>query len=99
MAETDYIAEQGLGLDAQAILDNPLIQEWYKQIQEHLQQTLMETKVSDAEGREKIHSLMWAVNRLKIHMDTTIQDGKIATMKLLDIQKQTVLDKARELWS
>jgi hypothetical protein len=91
----DYYEQERQGSEAQQVLESPLIQEWFKQIDQHLLLTLKATSVSDSASREKIHSLMWATDRLRQHIEVTIQSGVMATEHLKLIRKplkQKVMD-------
>ena len=84
---TDLYEQERQGSEAESILESPLIQSWFQEIDQHLISTLKATKLTDAEGREKIHCLMWSVERLRIHMQTTIDTGKFASEALKPMRK------------
>src|SRR5882762_7743294 len=83
----DYYEKERQGTEAQQILESPLIAEWFNQIDQHLITALKATATSDLASREKIHSLMWSSDRLKMHMQATIDSGRVATESLKLIRK------------
>ena len=69
----------------EALLENPLIEEAFSELEKEFVEALRNTAIADSENREHIYRLLQALEALKGHFTKVLQDGKLAKERLKTI--------------
>jgi methanogenic corrinoid protein MtbC1 len=81
------------GNRAKEVLDNEVFQQVFADIEQELFQAWTESPARDQEGREKIHQYQQMLKKVKAHLTSTFETGKLAH---LDLEHQkTMLQHAK----
>jgi len=88
--------EQNLynGSRAREVLDNEQFQEAFEAIEKELIDAWKQSPQRDQEGRERIHQYLSLLQKVKSHLVSTMETGKLAELEVR--HKQTLLERARE---
>lgn len=88
--------EQNLhnGSRAKEVLENEQFIAAFEAIEAELVESWKQSPARDAEGREKIWSYLGLLKKVKAHLVSTMETGKLAELEL--IHKQTMYDRARD---
>lgn len=81
------------GNRAKEVLENEVFQQVFVDIEQELFNAWTESPARDAEGRERIHQYQAMLRKLKAHLTTTFETGKLANLELE--HKQTLKDRAK----
>lgn len=89
MTESEHMARAEA---ARRLLDDPLLQEAFKTLEETCTATWKASPARDQEGREWLWMLLQATQNLKGHFDALIATGKIAAenLKIADQHRRFV---------
>ena len=80
---------------AKEILDNEVFQESFEQIKQEYITAWTNTPARDSEGREKLYLMIKTLEKVKLQLEATMEDGKIANSTL-----QHLLNRAKDfLWA
>lgn len=81
------------GNRAREVLENEVFQQVFDDIELEVIESWKNSPVRDQEGREKIWQYLTLLKKVKSHLTTTLETGKLAQ---LDLQhKQSLYDKAK----
>lgn len=70
---------------AQALLGNELLDEAFKSLEDAYTAAWRSTTVDDTAGREKLYLAANIIGKVKEHLITIVNDGKIAASQLRDL--------------
>lgn len=95
--EDGRIKERDRATQARQLIDNPLWQETFKQIEDELMDRLMSADTGEvAMGYKDAVNML---KQIKKEFETCLETGKLAAIQLEKIQeRRTFLSKARKLW-
>jgi hypothetical protein len=82
------------GRQAKELLENPLLNECFNALEKELSDQWKSSSVEDQDAREKLYLMYKMQERLKLHIKTFIDTGKMAEAIL---QKDTLAQKAMRL--
>ena len=85
------------GNRAREILDNEVFQQVFADIEQELYKAWTESPARDAEGREKIHQYLAMLRKVKSHLQTTLETGRLADLEME--HKRSLLDRAKAFMS
>lgn len=81
------------GNRAREVLENEVFQQVFDDIEQEVIESWKNSPVRDQEGREKIWQYLTLLKKVKSHLTTTLETGKLAQ---LDLQyKQSLFDKMK----
>ena len=88
--------EQNLynGNRAKEVLENEQFTAAFEAIEKELIDAWKTSPQRDAEGRERIHQYLTLLAKVKSHLVSTMESGKLAELEVR--HKQTLFDRARE---
>ena len=66
----------------EALLQNPLIDEAFEELEKEFVLAWRSTSIEDSQNREHIYQLLQALEALKGHFQKVLQDGKLAKERL-----------------
>jgi ribosome-binding ATPase YchF (GTP1/OBG family) len=75
------------GEEAKRLIENELLVEAFKTLEQEYTQAWKQTKASDEAGREKLWMAINQLQMLMSHLSSVIQTGKVAENKLQKAQK------------
>ena len=81
------------GNRAREVLENEVFQQVFADIEQELFQAWTDSPARDAEGREKIHQYLAMLKKVRTHLQSTLETGKLAQMELE--HKRSLMDQAR----
>lgn len=82
-----------MGDRAKEVLENEAFVEAFEAIEKEVIEQWTNSPARDAEGREKLWSYLHLLRKVKQHLTSTLETGKLAQ---LDLQhRQTLLDRVR----
>jgi len=82
------------GSRAREVLDNEQFHEAFEAIEKELIDAWKQSPQRDQEGRERIHQYLSLLAKVKSHLVSTMETGKLAELEVR--HKQTLLERARE---
>lgn len=82
------------GNRAKEILENEVFLQVFTDIEQELIEAWKNAPQRDVEGREKIHQLTTLLAKVKAHLQSTFESGKLAETDTL--YRQSILEKARD---
>lgn len=81
------------GNRAKEVLENEVFQAVFADIEKEVTESWMNSPARDVEGREKLWQYLTLLKKVKAHLTTTMETGKLAQ---IDLQhKQTLWDIAK----
>lgn len=81
------------GNRAKEVLENEVFQAVFADIEQEVTQSWMNSPARDVEGREKLWQYLTLLRKVKAHLTTTLETGKLAQ---IDLQhKQSLYDRAK----
>ncbi len=86
---TDAIRD---GQEAARLLDHPLLNQAFAQIEEDIQTQWLNSPARDAEGREKLFQMTKLLHRLKFQLQSVVENGKIMEKTLEQSRATEMLD-------
>lgn len=81
------------GNRAKEVLDNEVFQAVFTDIEQEVTQSWMDSPARDQEGREKLWQYLTLLRKVKAHLTTTLETGKLAQLELQ--HKQSLYDRAK----
>lgn len=97
MTETPIEQRIYNGDRAREVLDNEAFQWAFEETEKEILQKWMDSPARDAEGREKLWQYLTLLKKVRTHLQTTLETGKLAR---LDLQhKQTLAERVSGIWS
>lgn len=82
------------GNRAKEVLENEAFIAAFDAIEQEVTETWKNSPARDAEGREKCFTYLKMLQKVKAHLTTTLETGKLAELELQ--HKQTLLDRAKQ---
>lgn len=76
---TDAIRD---GQEAARLLDHPLLNQAFEQIEEDIRQQWKNSPARDVEGREKLHLMDRLLQRVKAQLQSVVENGKVVEATL-----------------
>jgi hypothetical protein len=70
------------GSRAREVLDNEVFQQVFEDIEKELFKAWADSPSRDSEGRERIHQYQVMLRKVKAHLTSTMETGKLATLEL-----------------
>lgn len=67
---------------AEAVLNNPVLADAFVQLEKQFMDAWRQSSVGDTENRERIYHLCAALEAVKGHLTTVVENGKIAQANL-----------------
>lgn len=80
--EHKLIRDQGRALGAQSLLDNDLLAEGFKGLEEAYTAAWRSTTIDDVAGREKLFLAINIVGKVRDHLILIVSNGKLAATEL-----------------
>lgn len=81
------------GNRAKEVLENEAFQQAFADIEEEVIKQWMDSPARDSEGREKLFVYLHQLRKVKAHLTTTLETGKLAQLDLR--HKQTLAESAK----
>lgn len=81
------------GNRAREVLDNEQFNAAFEAIEQELIEAWKQSPQRDAEGREKIHQYLTLLQKVRTHLVSTLETGKLAELELR--HKQNLYEKAK----
>lgn len=82
------------GSRAKEVLENEQFQASFEAIEKELIEAWKQSPQRDVEGRERIHQYLSLLAKVKSHLVSTLETGKLAELEVR--HKQSLFDKARQ---
>lgn len=82
------------GSRARELLDNEQFQAAFDATEKELIEAWKQSPQRDVDGRERIHQYLSLLQKVKSHLVSTMETGKLAQLEVR--HKQTLLERARE---
>lgn len=82
------------GNRAKEVIENEVFQQVFTDIEQELIEAWKSAPQRDVEGREKIHQLITLLAKVKMHLQSTFESGKLAETDSL--YRQSIMEKARD---
>ena len=82
------------GRQAKELLDNPLLNECFDALEKELLNQWRQSSVEDPAGREKLYLMYKMQERLKLHIRTFLDTGKMSEAIL---EQDTIMQKTKKL--
>ncbi|MDE2098904.1 MAG: hypothetical protein KGL39_16745 [Patescibacteria group bacterium] len=82
------------GTRAKEVLENEVFIESFEAIEKELIESWKNSPARDEDGREKIWSYLCLLQKVKTHLQSTLETGKLAELELL--HKQTLVERAKD---
>lgn len=82
------------GNRAKEVIENEAFQQVFSDIEQELFKAWMDSPARDAEGREKIHQYLAMLKKVKTHLQSTLETGKLAQLDLE--HKRTLAERAKD---
>lgn len=84
------------GARAKEVLDNEAFAQAFADIEQEYTDAWKQSPARDAEGREKLYTMLRLMHKLKTTLEASLTDGKLAQADLAHLQeKQSLLDRAK----
>lgn len=83
MDEHKAIRDRSRALGAQSLLDNELLKEAFDQLEAEYMRTWRETNILNQVGREKLFLAVNVIGKVREHLKSIVDDGKIAEKDLM----------------
>lgn len=83
------------GNRAKEVLENEAFQQVFADVEQELYQAWTESPARDAEGRERIHNYLMMLRKVKQHLTSALETGKLAE---LELQHQQTLKDRMKAW-
>ena len=82
-------AEQAIrrAREAEALLENPLLQEAFEKLEGAYTQAFLNTNYDDAEGRERCFRMTHAVQQVRSQLQEVVTNGKLQTSRVQNTVK------------
>ena len=84
------------GNRAKEVLENEAFQQAFADIEQEVMKQWTDSPARDSEGREKLFIYLHQLRKVKAHLTTSLETGKLAELDLR--HKQTRADKAKGMW-
>ena len=81
------------GSRAKEVIENEEFQASFDAIEAEVMETWKNTPARDVEGREKCYDYLKVLQKVKAHLVSTLETGKLAELELT--HKQTIADRVR----
>jgi len=94
VSEDRLFEELVQGQHARELLDNPVFQEIWTNLEQQIVKELKRSSPRDADGREKAILMLQLLEKLKSMIQQSIDTGKMASLEIT--RKQTLLDQAKQ---
>ena len=82
------------GHKASEILESEVFQEAFSAIEKEVLEQWINSPARDAEGRERLHSYLMLLRKVKANLVTTLETGKLAQLDL--DHKRSWLERAKD---
>lgn len=76
---------------ARDVLDNPEFQAAFAEIEQEITEQWKQSPARDAEGREKLHQYLLVLQKVKSHLNSRLETGKLALEEMK--HRQSVREK------
>ena len=76
------------GINARLLLETPLLVEAFAETRKEYIAAWEKTPVRDHEGREKLWLMVRTLDKVKGHLQTVMEGGKLAERELTDLQEK-----------
>lgn len=83
------------GDQARLVLENPAFERAFEQIEQEFFEQWKKTPFRDLEGREELFKLQLLLGKLKLMLESSMSDGKMARHHLDHEQKQLARERAQ----
>ncbi len=80
--------EKRRGDEAQRLLEEPLLIEAFKTIEQELTQAWMESPARDAQGREKTWLMLKLLHKVRGNLESMVANGTMAKASILERAKR-----------
>lgn len=80
--EHKLIRDQGRALDAESLLNNDLLNEAFKTLEETYVSAWRSTLIDDVTGREKLFLAINVIGKVRDHLQSIVNNGKLAAAEL-----------------
>ena len=82
---------------AKEVLENEAFKWAFEETEKEILQKWMDSPARDEDGRERLWQYLTLLKKVRMHLQTTLETGKLAR---IDLQhKQTLAERAKEIWS
>lgn len=83
------------GDQARLVLENPAFARAFDQIEQELTDQWKKSPIRDPEGREELFRMQIALNKVRLTLESTMTDGKLARQHLNHAQKLAAKERAQ----
>lgn len=83
-------------IHAQQLLNDPLFQEAFDTVRAACIEQWEKTPARDVEARERIWTMVKLNERLKLHYESIINDGKMAAAEAAEIERKRLMERVRD---
>ena len=87
MDESHLAAASARAPRAQELLDNELLAEAFKTLEENYASAWRSTAIDDAQGREKLFLAINIVGKVRDHLNATVANGRLAQAELAELAR------------
>ena len=85
--ESHLAVASARALRAQDLLDNELLTEAFRTLEDNYASAWRSTAIDDVQGREKLFLAINIVGKVRDHLNTTVANGKLAQAELADLAR------------
>jgi len=76
------------GINARLLLETPLLVEALAEVRKELMAAWEASPAADEKGREKLWLMLKLLNKIPAHLETVMNDGKIAEHELVEVERR-----------
>lgn len=88
MTDESHLAAAGArALRAQELLDNELLVETFKILEDNYASAWRSTAIEDVQGREKLFLAINIVGKVRDHLNATLANGRLAQAELAELAR------------
>jgi len=88
MTDESYLAAaSGRALRAQELIDNELLAEAFKSLEENYSSAWRSTAIDDVQGREKLFLAINIVGKVRDHLHAAVVNGRLAQAELAELAR------------
>jgi hypothetical protein len=89
----DYEQERLRGRQAEDLLAHPLLVEAFETLENEVIETWKNSPARDEDGREKLWLMLHLSQKVKMHLQTIVQSGKMAAIELQALEKRSLMQR------
>lgn len=82
--------ELSRGRDAQQLLSHPLLAEAFQTIEDEVKHAWEGSPANDLQGRERLWMMLKLLSRVRQHLDSVVNSGKMAERTIADRAKSAI---------